>query len=599
MQSSEVILNNLTKQALKPDFKFDRLYRILYNPDIYIRAYSNIYSNKGSATSGIDNQTADGFSKDAIDKIITCIKDESYQPGPSKRTYIPKKNGKKRPLGIPNFNDRLIQEACRMILEAIYEPVFTDTSHGFRPNRSCHTALAVISKTFTGVNWFVEGDIKGFFDNIDHHILIDILRKRIADEKFIRLMWKFLRAGFVEDFKFNKTYSGTPQGGIISPILANIYLNEFDRFMERLKKDFDNGTPKEQKRNPRYRKLEYRLRRVRNQINTCDGTEREQLLAEYNQIRREMLNTPYISEHNGYKRLKYVRYADDFIIGINGSKADCKWVKEEVKNFLQAEVKLELSDEKTLITNSSDYAKFLGYEITVGGNERPYQVGNSTNRSARRNIRLFMPKDAIMKVINDKNMVRDTNAQPWKIDARPILINLSDLEIVSIYNAEIRGLYNYYQMAENVTHKMWQYRYVAEYSCLKTLAAKYKSSVHKMIIKYRVDKHWGVRYQTKDGEKVCYFYKEGFRRKKAPCKYDPDGIANTKIYMSRTELEQRINANVCEWCGKRDEHCEVHHVKRLKDLKGKTLWEKLMIERKRKTLVLCHECHSKIAHPHR
>ena len=210
-----------------------------------------------------------------------------------------------------------------------------------------------------------------------------------------------------------------------------------------------------------------------------------------------------------------------------------------------------------------------------------------------------MPKDAIMKVINDKNMVRDTNAQPWKIDARPILINLSDLEIVSIYNAEIRGLYNYYQMAENVTHKMWQYRYVAEYSCLKTLAAKYKSSVHKMIIKYRVDKHWGVRYQTKDGEKVCYFYKEGFRRKKAPCKYDPDGIANTKIYMSRTELEQRINANVCEWCGKRDEHCEVHHVKRLKDLKGKTLWEKLMIERKRKTLVLCHECHSKIAHPHR
>lgn len=411
-------------------------------------------------------------------------------------------------------------------------------------------------------------------------------------------MWKFLRAGFVEDFKFNKTYSGTPQGGIVSPILANIYLNEFDQFMKRLKESFDHGNPKDQKRNPKYRNLAYRLGLIRKQLNECDNADKERLLAEYEQIRKEMLNTPYISNHNGYKSLKYVRYADDFLIGINGSKEDCKEVKEKIRDFMQNCMKLELSDEKTLITNSSDYAKFLGYEITVGGNERTYQVGETKNRSARRNIRLFMPKDVIVKAINDKNMVRDTNAQQWKIDARPLLINLSDLEIVSIYNAEIRGLYNYYQMAENVTHKMWQYRYVAEYSCLKTLAAKYKSSVHKMIAKFRIDKHWGVKYQTKTGEKVCYFYKEGFRRNKTPGKYDPDPIANTRVYMAKTELEQRINANVCEWCGKQDEHCEVHHVKRLKDLKGKALWEKLMIERKRKTLVLCQECHNKIAHPH-
>lgn len=148
MQNSEVILNNLAKQAEKPEFKFNRLYRILYNPDIYVKAYSNIYSNKGSSTSGVDEKNADGFSKDKVEKIIATIRDESYQPNPSKRTYIPKKNGTKRPLGIPSFTDRLVQEACRMIMEAIYEPSFTNTSHGFRPNRSCHTALTVINKTF-------------------------------------------------------------------------------------------------------------------------------------------------------------------------------------------------------------------------------------------------------------------------------------------------------------------------------------------------------------------------------------------------------------------------------------------------------------------
>lgn len=598
MQNSEVILNNLAKQAEKPEFRFNRLYRILYNPDIYVKAYSNIYSNKGSSTSGVNEETADGFSKVKVENIISAIKDESYQPNPSKRTYIPKKNGAKRPLGIPSFTDRLVQEACRMILEAIYEPCFTDTSHGFRPNRSCHTALTVINKTFTGVNWFIEGDIKGFFDNIDHHTLIRILRKKIADEKFIRLMWKFLRAGYVEDFKFNKTYSGTPQGGIISPILANIYLNEFDMFMEKLKKEFDNGYPKQQQRNPKYRNLEYRLGKVRKQIDDCKDDDRVRLLSEYNQLRKEMMATPYIIDHNGYKSLKYVRYADDFLIGVNGSKEDCKQIKEQIHDFMQKELNLEPSIEKTLITNSSNYAKFLGYEITVGGNERAYQVGETYNRSARRNIRLFMPKDVIVKAINEKNMVMDINAKKWKMNARPLLINLSELEIVSIYNAEIRGLYNYYQLAENVTHKMWQYRYVAEYSCLKTLAAKHKSSVHKMIEKLRIDKHWGIKYQTKNGEKICYFYKDGFRRNKTPFKGNPDVIANTMIYMGRTELEQRINANVCEWCGKQDGHCEVHHVKRLKDIKGKAPWEKLMIERNRKTLVLCHECHNKIAHPH-
>lgn len=250
MRNSEKVLIELSKQARNKDYQFDRLYRILCNPNMYTRAYSNIYSNNGSATCGVDSETADGFSESKINQIIEILKNESYQPKPVRREYISKKNGKQRPLGIPIFSDRLIQEVCRMIMEAIYEPTFSDNSHGFRPNKSCHTALKQIKNTFRGANWFIEGDIKGCFDNINHQILIDILRKRIKDERFIRLIWKFLKSGYMENWIFHNTFSGTPQGGIISPILANIYMNEFDTYIEDIiKKEFAKFNVGEAKNN--------------------------------------------------------------------------------------------------------------------------------------------------------------------------------------------------------------------------------------------------------------------------------------------------------------------------------------------------------------
>lgn len=601
LQNSEIVLINLSKQARKRDYYFDKLYRILYNPQMYIKAYANIYSNNGSATSGIDNETADGFNEKIIEKVIETLKDESYQPKPALRVYIPKKNGKKRPLGIPAFTDRIIQEICRMILEAIYEPKFSEHSHGFRPNKSCHTALSEISKLYTGVNWFIEGDIKGFFDNIDHNVIINILRKTIKDEKFIRLMWKFLRAGYVEDFKFNKTYSGTPQGGIISPILANIYLNELDEYVTKeLKINYDIGDrKKDQKRNPIYRKLEYRAGNIKKKISECEKEmEKEILFHEYKLIRQEMAKTKYIVDSTKFKRIKYVRYADDFIIGINGSKEDCQMLKRLIKEFLENNLKLELSDEKTLITHSSKNAKFLGYNITVGNNDRTYKNSKGVAiRNARRNIRLMVPKEAIDKFISDNELVEDINSKVWKPIHRNKLLQLSDLEIVNVYNAEIRGMYNYYKLAENVTQKMWQLRYVMEYSCLKTLAGKHQSSVHKTIEKLRNGKHWGIRYQTKKGESFCYFYNKGFKRDMTVAKGDPNILPNTAMYtLTTTELEKRISAKQCEWCGKENVKFEIHHVKRLKDLKGKELWEIMMIARNRKTLVLCHDCHRKIAH---
>lgn len=242
MRSPQTVLETLRKHAQEPQYQYERLYRNLYNPQLYLLAYQNLYANKGSMTAGSDGQTISGMSMKRIEALIQKLRDHSYQPHPARRQYIPKKSGNGlRPLGIPAADDKLVQEVIRMILESIYEPTFQNTSHGFRPNRSCHTALSQIQKTFTGVTWFVEGDIKGCFDNIDHHILVNILRRRIKNEVFIDLIWKLLRAGYLEDWMKHQTYSGTPQGSGVSPLLANIYMNELDQFMERYQMRFNKG----------------------------------------------------------------------------------------------------------------------------------------------------------------------------------------------------------------------------------------------------------------------------------------------------------------------------------------------------------------------
>uniref|UniRef100_UPI0018998E12 reverse transcriptase/maturase family protein n=2 Tax=Bacteroidaceae TaxID=815 RepID=UPI0018998E12 len=360
MRNPENVLNSLSKHSGNLNYKFERLYRVLFNEEMFYVAYQNIYSKTGNMTAGADGETIDGMSIDRVEQLIDSLKNETYQPNPSKRTYIPKKNGKKRPLGIPSFDDKLVQEVVRMILEAIYEGSFEHTSHGFRPKRSCHTALIDIQKTFTAVKWFIEGDIKGFFDNINHDVLINILRERIADERFLRLIRKFLNAGYVEDWVFHRTYSGTPQGGIISPILANIYLDKFDKYIKEYTNRFNKGVTR--KGDARYKLYEQRRYRLAKKLkNEKDVKVREQMTAEIKRLREERNNYPARNEmDSSIKRLKYVRYADDFLIGITGSLEDCKTVKEDIKNYLNEALKLELSDEKTLITNAQKPAKFLG-----------------------------------------------------------------------------------------------------------------------------------------------------------------------------------------------------------------------------------------------
>ena len=593
MRSPERVLNSLNEHSKDSSYKFERLYRILFNEELFYVAYQKIASNGGSTTKGSDGRSIDEMSLARIETLIASLKDESYQPHPSRRVHIPKKNGKTRPLGIPAFEDKLVQEVVRMILEAIYEGHFETTSHGFRPKRSCHTALLHIQKTFSGAKWFIEGDIKGFFDNIDHDVLVGILRERISDDRFIRLIWKFLKAGYVEDWTFHNTYSGMPQGGIVSPILANIYLDKLDKYVKEYIRHFDMGT----KRRPGKESNDLaneRKRTVRKLKKVKDGTEKAALVARLKAIEQERAAFPSGDEMDGsYRRLKYIRYADDFILGIIGSKEDVLRIKEDIKSFLSESLALELSEEKTLITHTGKSAKFLGYEITVTRtNHQRRDVQGRLRRTYGKRVRL----NVSMATLRDKLLeygameIKLRNGKEvWKPKCRSGLIFNDDLEILDRYNRETVGFCNYYLIANNCV-VLHNFRYIMEYSMYKTFAGKYRSTVRKINKKYRRNKLFTVKYEQKGVIKSRTFYKTSFKRRttafNGSCDIEPYSIAD----VSRTNLTDRLKAEKCELCGATGKLI-MHHVRNLKDLKGKESWKRLMSARKRKTIALCPSCH--------
>lgn len=593
MRSPERVLNSLNEHSKDSSYKFERLYRILFNEELFYVAYQKIASNGGSTTKGSDGRSIDGMSLARIETLIASLKDESYQPHPSRRVHIPKKNGKTRPLGIPAFEDKLVQEVVRMILEAIYEGHFETTSHGFRPKRSCHTALLHIQKTFSGAKWFIEGDIKGFFDNIDHDVLVGILRERISDDRFIRLIRKFLKTGYVEDWTFHNTYSGMPQGGIVSPILANIYLDKLDKYVKEYIRHFDMGT----KRRPGKESNDLaneRKRTVRKLKKVKDGTEKAALVARLKAIEQERAAFPSGDEMDGsYRRLKYIRYADDFILGVIGSKEDALRIKEDIKSFLSESLALELSEEKTLITHTGKSAKFLGYEITVTRNNHQRRdvqgrLRRTYGKRVRLNVSMATLRDKLLEYGAMEIKLRN-GKEVWKPKCRSGLIFNDDLEILDRYNRETVGFCNYYLIANNCV-VLHNFRYIMEYSMYKTFAGKYRSTVRKINKKYRLNKLFTVKYEQKGVIKSRTFYKTSFKRRttafNGSCDIEPYSIAD----VSRTNLTDRLKAEKCELCGATGKLI-MHHVRNLKDLKGKESWKRLMSARKRKTIALCPSCH--------
>lgn len=581
MQNTKIVLNAIQKYgtAGKP---LKRLYRHLYNRDLYLTAYGNLYANKGALTAGATNQTVDEMSLKRIDKLIESLKNERFRWKPVRRTYIPKKDGSSRPLGIPTWEDKLLQEVMRMLLGAYYEPRFSDNSHGFRPHRGCHTALQQIYFTWKGTIWFIEGDISKCFDSFNHDKLLEILKRDIHDGRFLNLIRYLLKAGYMENWKWNRTLSGTPQGGVISPLLANIYLNELDKFVEeKLLPAHNKGEVR--KRNPSYRTYEAKRAYAKKKND-------RKAFKTWTQWMQNMPSRD--TQDPEYRRLRYVRYADDFLLGFTGPKSEAEDIKQRLAEWLGNEWKLELSQSKTIITHAStSAARFLGYEVKTT-RKNSYRDSRGI-RTINGKITLYLPTDKLNNFIS--RYIR--NGKPIH---RAQLLHNSDYDIMMRYQSEYRGYVQYYQMAQNL-HKMNKLHWVMQTSLLKTLAAKHKSSVKAMAKKY------ACTIQTERGELKglrLTVQREG----KKPLVAEFGGIhlitnsrpskitdGETRIWTKGTELVTRLLANQCELCGS-EEEVEVHHVRKLADLKRsgrkeKSLWVQRMAALRRKTLIVCKTCH--------
>lgn len=597
MRNPEIILNTLCSHSRDKGYKYERLYRLFFNEQMFMVAYESIKSKPGNMTPGTDGKTIDGMSIERVNALINKLKDESYVPHPAKRVYIPKKNGKLRPLGIPTIEDKLVQEVARMILEAIYEGSFEDTSHGFRPFRSCHTALVSIQHRFTGSRWFIEGDIKGFFDNIDHQILISTLRLRIADERFLRLIWKFLRAGYMEVWKYNNTYSGTPQGGIISPILANIYLDQFDKYMAEYAEAFNKG--KERKKNKAYSALNTRTVNKRKQWREeTDPKVKALLLEDIKTMQKEKYEMQCCDQMDeDYRRIQYVRYADDFLIGVIGSKKECELIKKDITEFMRNKLKLELSAEKTLITHAQENARFLGFDITVRSlNIKKRNSKGILKREFCGKVMLNLSAETVKKKLMQYGAVRFTQEngkEVWKPKARTPMVGMRVEDMVAQYDLEIRGFYNYYCIANNVSATCADFGYIMSYSLYMTVAQKLNSSVRQILFKYKKDKVFTVTYKDDKGKDRCRtLYNDGFKRR-VPSKNAIYDRQPCTMYVPKATLAERLRTNVCELCGK-ETPLIMHHVRTLKTVSSSTPWGKMMLNRHRKTVAVCEECFARI-----
>ncbi|MCF8568596.1 maturase [Alicyclobacillus tolerans] len=587
MQNAETVLG-VIQDLGKRGLPLKRLYRNLFNPFLYLRAYGRIYRNHGALTPGTTPETADGMSLEKIQTIIKAVRYERYRWLPVRRTYIAKKNSsKKRPLGLPSWSDKLLQEVIRSLLEAYYEPQFSPKSHGFRPGRGCHTALDMIHSGWRGTTWFIEGDISQCFDRLDHTFLLSTLAEKIQDQRFLRLVKGLLEAGYLEEWRYYATLSGAPQGGVSSPILSNIYLDKLDKFVEtQILPKYNAGirrTP-----NREYMRVHQRISYYEKKGNK----------PKVQQLRKLLQSLPSRDPKDPeFRRLRYVRYADDWLLGFCGPKCEAEDIKRQIGEFLHSSLKLELSEEKTLITNArTEAAHFLGYEIVVLNNDHKHDQRG--HRSINGQIGLKVP----MKVIREKCKPYLCHGKPTRRTER--IVN-TDYSIVAQFQSEFRGIAEYYQLAFN-RHRLSRLKYVMEQSLTKTLACKYRISVNQVYRRYRTI------LQTEQGPRngLQVTIERGEGRKPLVAQWGGISLARRTMEVElndspppiwnsqRSELLQRLLADTCELCDSND-NIEVHHIRHLKDLKGKgnreqPEWVKNMAARKRKTLIVCRKCHEDI-----
>ena len=582
MRSAKTVLGIIRDRGRR-GLPLERVYRLLYNRDLYLLAYGKIARNHGALTPGTTPETADGMTLAKIDAIIEALRSGRYHWTPVRRTYIEKKHStkKKRPLGIPTWSDKVLQEVLRLILDAYYEPQFSNHSHGFRHGRGCHTALQEVYHGWVGTAWFIELDVAQFFDRLSHEVLISILAEKIHDGRFLRLIGALLKAGYLEQWRFNATLSGVPQGGIVSPVLANAYLDRLDQWIDTtLLPAYTRG----HRRRP-YSEYE----RLMHRANYLHRTGRRQ---QARPIRRQAQRLPSIDPNDpDYRRLRYLRYADDVLLGFNGPRAEAEAIKHQIGAFLREQLHLELSEPKTLLTHArTDAARFLGYEITVLAKDEARDQHDRRNLNGQ--IGLRVPAEVIR-----------TKCRPYIRRGKPTAwaehLHDDPFSILVQFQQTFRGVANYYRMAYNL-HRLDWLRYTMERSLVRTLGKKLRLS------NPQVYRRFGAMLQTPDGPRKGLQVRVE-RKGRRPLIAEWGGISlrwridavlddrPPHAWNARTEVLERLLADTCELCGSH-EGVQVHHVRHLKDLqrhRGRPVpaWVEKMAARHRKTLVACHNCH--------
>jgi group II intron reverse transcriptase/maturase len=569
------------------------LYRLLYRPELYEVTYQRIKSKPGNMTAGSDGTTLDGFSTQVITDLIASLKDESFRFKPARRVHIPKADGKRRPLGVPSPRDKVVQEALRTILEAIYDSprgaYFLDSSHGFRPNRGCHTALRDFSDHWSGVTWIIEGDIKSCFDEIDHHTLVNLLRRKVADGRFLNLIWKALRAGYLWGQERRDTLTGSPQGSVISPILANIYLHELDCFVEQLRDKYEKG--RERRRHPEYERVK---KQRRYWLRKTGGT----VTPHIKQLTRRLRSLPSGDPRDpNFVRIRYLRYADDWIVGVIGPKHLADTIKEEIGRFLKDRLKLELSQEKTRITHAkTEEANFLGVRLSIGKAGRAQAKVISQRSPTRRFKRratgwlpaLKAPTARLVERLRHKGFC-DADGFPTA-QTRWLLLDADQL--IRLYNSILRGLLNYYRFVDNFA-SLCRIQYILRYSLAKTLAHKYRRSMGAIFRRH--GRNLRFEWELRDG-----------RRRSVEFAENTDWTVKTDAFVThppdpdllewQTHLRTRSKLGYpCLICGTAV-GVEMHHVRHIRKMGARKPkgFRAVMGALNRKQIPVCRSCHQKI-----
>ena len=572
------------------------LYRLMYKEDLYILAYEQIKSKPGNMTPGTDGETLDGISLETIREIIQEMKTEQFQFKPVRITFIPKANGKMRKLGIPCVRDKIVQQVMYLILTAIYDspntPYFRETSHGFRQNRSCHTALREIRRKWSAANWLIEGDIRACFDEIHHGTLVTILKKKIQDQRFLNLIWKLLHAGYMDLHGARKdSLIGSPQGGILSPILANVYLHELDEFVEELRQKREKGENKG-------RSLAYQsLSKAKAKLVAQGKTKTREFKALVQKMRA--LPSTNVNDPE-FIRIKYLRYADDWIIGLSGSHALAEEIKQEVKIFLHDHLKLTLNEEKTRITNArTEEAFFLGTILKMG-NSGVAKVTLSATITGKRVKRRSTGWETVMKAPMPKLLKRLSERGFCTKEGKPLPRSgwayLDVDQIISLYNGVNRGIQNFYRFTDN-WRQLGRIQYILRFSLAMTLARKLQITTSQVFKRFGKQPTYVIKgKEGKEDRTISFYYNQDWAKKREAFQIgispDIDRIQSAIRMRTRSKL-----GRPCCICGETPRQIVMHHVRHIRKLSNKreaTGFNRILRMLNRKQIPVCETCHRKI-----